>query len=414
MPVDQSIDGVGSSFHDPQREIEKLREHLASNNKPIAFLFGAGASCAIRVDGGRALIPAVAELGDQCRLAVTALGENCEQAYACVVAEIESTRADALAANIEEVLSAVRRKIDAMGDGDQLCGATRDELCEIEQTIRMAIAKAVQPAEDLIPTSLPHHSLARWIARISRTCPVELFTTNYDTLLERALEDERVPIFDGFVGSREPFFLNASLTHEEFAPGQRWTRLWKVHGSVNWKFRSDGDTRRIVRAMESDDGELILPSFHKYDESRKQPYVAMLDRLGRVLTVREDVMLIVVGYNFGDQHINAVIFEALETHERMHVVALQFSDPDEGGDLVRRAKRHRNLLVYGPSSAVVGGEFGKWRLTEPVDRRTAQLMDVPFDSDAVFDDEKALQGKFRLGDFVWFARFLDGMAGTSV
>ena len=30
-----------SAFHDPRREVEKLRSHLAVHDKPIGFLIGA-------------------------------------------------------------------------------------------------------------------------------------------------------------------------------------------------------------------------------------------------------------------------------------------------------------------------------------------------------------------------------------
>jgi hypothetical protein len=40
------------------------------------------------------------------------------------------------------------------------------------------------------------------------------------------------------------------------------------------------------------------------------------------------------------------------------------------------------------------------------------LLDVPFDSEFIPDDEPLpLLGRFRLGDFVWFGRFLDQIAG---
>jgi hypothetical protein len=174
-------------------------------------------------------------------------------------------------------------------------------------------------------------------------------------------------------------------------------------------------TVRIIRGPDSPEGELIFPSFYKYDESRKQPYVAMLDRLGRVLTAREDTILVTVGYSFGDQHINDVIFDALETRERLHVFALQHSDPAGEHELLKRAASRRNLLVYGPTSAVVGGVVGSWRLSEAVDDRTAGLLDVPFDSVAAPEaDAVAVTGRFRLGDFHWFGRFLDEIAGDNV
>jgi hypothetical protein len=398
--------------HDPRREIEKLRGHLASHDKPIAFLIGAGASTAVLDSEGEPLIPSVAGLGRHCEVAIRALGDTFGDAWDRIVADVEATRP---ACNIEEILSNVRGKIAAIGPGDVLAGLDGDGLREMESTIRRTISELARPASARIPALLPHHDLARWIRRTDRATPVEIFTTNYDTLIERGLEDERVPIFDGFVGSRQPFFLAQSLSNDTLAPGSRWVRLWKVHGSVNWSWQSlEGRARRIVRGPENVEGELILPSFHKYDESRKQPYVAMLERLGRVLAERDDGILITVGYSFGDEHINSVIFDALEASERLHVFALQFSDLSDDHELVVRAMTRRNLIVYGPGRAVVGSVSGDWRLHQEVDRRLAPLMDIPFDSDALVPgtDEPARTGGFRLGDFKWFARFVDTIAGS--
>lgn len=136
----------------------------------------------------------------------------------------------------------------------------------------------------------------------------------------------------------------------------------------------------------------------------------MLDRLGRVLSDREDTLLVTIDFSFGDDHLNAVVFDALDGRPRLSVVALQHSDPAPDHELVRRAGRHSNLLVYGPKAAIVGGRIGDWRLQEPVDERTAALLDIPFDSDAKPEkDDVAATGRFRLGDFHWFARFLDSL-----
>jgi hypothetical protein len=400
--------------HDPRREVEKLRAHLASHDKPIAFLIGAGGSAAVRDSNGAPLIPPIVALGEQCEQAVRDLGDPFGEAWDRIVVDVKASRPSC---NIEEILSNVRRKIAAVGPGDSLAGLDWNGLRTVESCIQKTIATAANPDGSRMPASLPHHALARWIRRTDRATAVELFTTNYDTLIERGLEDERVASFDGFVGSREPFFLPQSLMHDGLAPGRRWVRLWKVHGSINWGWVDsprDG-TRRIVRGPENSEGELILPSFHKYDESRKQPYVAMLDRLQRVLVEREDGILITLGYSFGDEHINSVIFDALDVRERLHVFSLQFSDPPPHHDLIVRAKSRKNLIVYGRKRAVVGGVEGEWRLHEPVDRRLASLMDIPFDSDAgdPASNDSVLTGGFRLGDFKWFARFLDTIAGEN-
>lgn len=393
-------------FHDPRREVEKLREHLAAHDKPIAFLLGAGTSCSVRDAAGLPLIPTVRELGVRCQTAVEALGDGHRDAYLAIRNELALSRPDP---TIEDILSAVRHKVTAMTSGDQLAGTDRSHLEGIERAIREAIAIAVTPDPSAVPTTLPHHALARWISRVSRTNPVEIFTTNYDTLLEQALEQELVPVFDGFVGSRQPFFAPGSLLHENSAPGSDWCRLWKIHGSVNWHWStSTSGERRIVRTHESTDGELILPSYEKYEQSRKQPYVAMLDRLARFLTVREDAVLICLGYSFGDQHINEILFDALGVRDRVHVFAVQYADPAADSDLYCKALRRPNLVVYSPSQAIVGASQGAWRLVEPVDNRLAGLLDIPFDSDGVPEADKlSLTGRFRLGDFTWFTRFLE-------
>jgi hypothetical protein len=394
-----------TKFHDPRREIEALRDHLASHDKPLAFLIGAGASYAALDSDGEPLIPNLHSLGELCRDEVVKLGPAQEAGYAAVVSEL--TESLGREPNVEDILSCVRGKLSALAGDDRLVGLSRDEMARLEETIRKTIAAAVRPVEEKISYPLPHQALGRWIKSVERRHAVELFTTNYDTLLERALEDEQVPLFDGFVGSREPYFEPATLAHRDEAPGRRWSRLWKIHGSINWH-RSERPSERIVRTDESSSGELIYPSLHKYEESRKQPFVAMLQRLADVLHNREETVMFTLGYGWGDQHINAVIYEALAASPRTHVIALMFDEVPEDREPVK-GHRH-NLSVLGPETAVIGGIRGPWRLLDPVDKKTADLLDVPFDSDAQEGDEPALGGRMRLGDFSWFARFLQEIA----
>jgi hypothetical protein len=394
-----------TTFHDPRREIETVRDHLASHDKPLAFLIGAGGSLAARNVAGEPLVPGIQQLRDLCRQEVEKLGKASAAGYEAIRGELRSSLGHE--PTVEDTLSCVRTKLAALAGDDHLVGLDSAEMETVERTIRETIAGAVRPKDGEIAYPLPHQALARWINSIDRRHAVEIFTTNYDTLIERALEDEQVPLFDGFVGSREPFFDPAALAHREEAPGRRWARLWKIHGSINWH-RSERLKGRIVRTNETDSGELIYPSLHKYEESRKQPFVAMLQRLADVLNHREETVLFTLGYGWGDQHINAVIFEALAANPRTHVIALMFNEVPEAVEPVK-GRRH-NLSVLGPESAMVGGIRGRWKLLDPVDQRTADLLDVPFDSDAQVEDELPLGGRMRLGDFAWFARFLREIA----
>lgn len=397
--------------HDPRKEIEKLRESLGSHDKPLAFLIGAGASCAAKGSDGDPLIPALAELARRCNEAVASLGDEHHAAYELIGDELREK--NGRGATVEDLLSSVREKIAAMTDADKLSGVSRAKLVAIEAELRKTIATAANPKESRFSGELPHRAFGRWLTRIERKVAVEVFTTNYDTLLERGFEEERVPVFDGFVGSRQPFFSTASLLHPEAAPARNWTRLWKIHGSVNWHWEEDSDEgKRIVRGPEGTEGELIFPSDHKYDESRKQPYVAILEHLRHVLDRDTETLLVTTGYSFGDEHINEVIFDALEARDRTHVVALQFKEVGDEHDLIKAATRHHNLIVRGPETAVVRGRRAGWQLNEPVADRTRHLLDIPFDSDAEPDKDKvSLTGRMRLGDFAVLARFLDSITG---
>lgn len=315
---------------------------------------------------------------------------------------------------MEAILSKIRMKIDAIGDGELLVGLSRDQLFEAESVVCQTIAHEVQPAEADIPINTPHASFASWVRRINRSAPMELFTTNYDILLERALESAHVPVFDGFVGSHRPFFYPDCLEDEALLPHPGWVRLWKLHGSVNWEVLASTPVGIIVRGQPTTGGALIFPSHLKYDESRKQPYVAYMDRLSRVLN-HEHSLLVTCGYSFGDAHINAILYGTLDARRTANVVALVFGDLSESDPLVQSARRRPNLTVVAANGGVISGAWGHWRLTKPIDATTHSFMDLAFDSCASPDTAQSgaaqggLEGRMRLGDFNWLARFLDDM-----
>lgn len=417
--------------HDPRKVLETLRNHLTQPEANVAFLLGAGTSCAVRVpvvldDGGaaeedqgavpqtRSLIPNVAELTQICVKEIRKLDPEGKAprfgpAYDAIELEI---RPKDRPTNIEDILSCVRRKLHAIGTADTLSGWSADDLEQLEKAICRTIAAQVNPDPSSFPEKLPHEDFIRWIARIPRVQPIEIFTTNYDVLVETALEIERVPAFDGFVGCNRPFFSHDSLTRPESAPGPAWTRLWKVHGSINWRLDTVRGRQRVVRTDPHNDGQMILPAHHKYDESRKQPYSALLDRLTRVLE-RDDAILFVCGYSFSDDHINAIIFDALEAKRRPHVIALQYADPEEGSVLVDRAARFLNLMVLGPRVAHIGGRSGKWILEE-IRGGAAQIVQS-FRLDAAAEGEQPTgTGSLLLGDFARFAEFLGALTKASM
>jgi hypothetical protein len=393
------------SSHDALKTIADLRDHLARHDKPLAFLFGAGTSCAVNEENqpGKPLIPAVAGLTQICASEVQCLGKEYAEAWTKIEAQCAS---NGNSANIESILSRLRMMLGAVGEQDKLLGLDRNGIAKFEEKVRRTIAKTVNPPKGLIPQETPHRLMARWLARNSRKMPIEIFTLNYDVLIEMAFESERIPLFDGFVGSYQPFFLPDSLRRPETAPGANWVRLWKMHGSVNW-LREIRDGRvRIIRGEPDDSGEMILPSFQKYDESRQQPYAAFMDRLARFLD-QDDALLLTSGFSFGDEHINNVIFSAIENRPRTHVYSLQFDDIKAEQDLIKRSLRQRNIIVLGPNSGVIGGRRADWRFED-----TAPCVDIAFELTSPSETNPQTQnGRLKLGDFAKFCEFLQLMSG---
>ncbi len=399
---------MDNATHDAEKLLGDLRDHLARHDKPIAFLFGAGTSCAVKVASAQddaeasSLIPDVVGLTQCCATAAVAMGESYASAWEHILTECERGKPNP---NIEDVLSRLRMMLEAIGESDTLAGLPKADLIKLEETVRKEIAKAVNPPTEHVLDALPHRRFAQWLTRVTRQHPIEIFTVNYDILFELALEAERVPVFDGFVGSYQPFFHADSVRRADSAPGINWTRLWKMHGSVTWR-KAEVDGRvRVVRGEPSEAGEMILPSFQKYDESRQQPYAAFVDRLARFLE-QDDALLVVAGFGFGDEHINTVIFEALENRPRTHVYALQYSEETNNSDLVARSLIGHNIVVIGPNTGIIGGRRAEW----------GNYLDGTFgarprDDSAVQQHERSYspQVVMTIGDFSCFCDFLASM-----
>lgn len=261
---------------------------------------------------------------------------------------------------------------------------------------------------DQVDKALPdrnsaYHNLAIWARSIRRAKPVQIFTTNYDLLVERALEESATPYFDGFVGTRKAFFDLGAVEDENLLPA-RWARLWKIHGSLNWRLTSDG--RRVVRSDNRDKStsHLIYPSHLKYDQSRKMPYLAMLERL-KAFILQPNAILFMSGYSFGDEHINDVICRSLEANPTAQVFGLIYGDLAD--DRYKKARecgyQLPNLSIIGEYSAIIGRIDGLWKpLADDVPAS------IPTGVVSKATDGKTIVG---LGNFVHFGNLIRYLTG---
>jgi hypothetical protein len=337
-------------MHNAPRHLRSLRLSLGQDKAPIGLLLAAGCGVAVR-SGGSPLVPDIAGMTAALKDELSS-GVHTARFTRLLAVLGEDGVTDP---NIEDWLTLVRA-LTLVAKGGPARELTLDDLDQLEAGITDGIVRLVE--KDLPGTSTPFHDVAAWAGALERDLPVEIFTTNYDLLLEQAFESRRSPFFDGFVGVREPFFDNASISASNDKPlPARFTRLWKLHGSINWYLTTDGDVIRTGRGAGG--RRLIHPSHLKYDESRQMPYLALLDRLRSFLAQR-GALLVACGYSFRDRHINSVIAEALQANPTASVVGLLYGTLVPYTSAIALAESHANFGLYAEDEGIIGTRRGPW------------------------------------------------------
>jgi hypothetical protein len=186
-----------------------------------------------------------------------------------------------------------------------------------------------------------------------------------------------------------------------------------------------GDSSKVIKSKTcSGEDMLIYPSLLKYDNSKKQPYVSLIDRLCAFLK-QDDAVLFACGYSFGDDHINERIISSICQSTTSHVFGLLYDEKIENGtrsyclddpnsNIYRLASKYPRLSIYGMNSAIIGGQYGKWRLTREPDKQDYRDINRFFDESAplpVEDNGRHKGNEKWTGDgLLWlpdFSRFVD-------
>ena len=205
---------------------------------------------------------------------------------------------------------------------------------------------------------------------------LNIFTTNYDRLIEAGAELAGLHLLDRFVGNLMPIFRSSRLDLDMHynPPGIRGeprylegvARYTKLHGSVDW-VQTGKDIRRIGLPFGAESVEpylqapglggatahqlMIYPNAAKDRETADYPYVELFRDLAAAVC-RPNSTLVTYGYSFGDEHINRVIRDML-TIPSTHLVVISYDDP-----LGRIMQTYREMgrpsqisLLIGPALA---------------------------------------------------------------
>ena len=184
-----------------------------------------------------------------------------------------------------------------------------------------------------------------------------IFTLNNDTLIEQAGDAEGSVLVDGFVGTLRRVFRPESYDIDFYFPAQttegrvhrfdRAFHLFKLHGSITWhRCKQDWENpfglyATFYNQSHQDDDVVIYPTPLKFGETLGMPYSELFRRFGNSIAQPQSV-LFVIGYGFGDDHVNALIRQALAIPS-FTLIAV---DPDPKSDFLTKLEALKDERVW--------------------------------------------------------------------
>lgn len=249
----------------------------------------------------------------------------------------------------------------SLGAGDTAKSYSREHVEGLRHSINRALARAcrlpkqgqeLEPPFDTDPLLAHRTFFARILrSRRSNLPRPRIFTTNYDLVIERALDELGYPYIDGFSGTVDrrlnlafyglDFHRVETTTQSVLARAEGALYFHKVHGSLNWRSFTGRDQVTGLESLEvkqsdgtgqGDDLVLIYPTSAKEGDTLAYPYSDLLRLLGDAVQ-QEDTAVLVVGYGFADPHINRLVLRSLATNPALNVFVADPAGVMADGDL---------------------------------------------------------------------------------
>ena len=230
---------------------------------------------------------------------------------------------------------------------------------------------------------------------------LNIFTTNYDRLIEAGAELAGIHLMDRFLGNLMPVFRSSRLDLDMHysTPGIRGeprylegvARFTKLHGSVDW-LQVDHDIRRmglpfgapsITPFLQASGATtsaahklMIYPNAAKDQETANYPYVELFRDLAAAIC-QPNSTLVTYGYSFGDEHINRVIRDML-TIPSTHLVIISRDDPMGRimGIYESLGRNSQISLLIGPALADITNLTKYYLPKSAIDKTTSRMSDL--------------------------------------
>lgn len=352
----------------PELVRKSLSEALGARN--VAFLLGAGCSSLVLDDKVERGIATMGPLAKEFCTASNASDENENEVghWAFNAKELALLAGHGLSLdgeygrNLErlmETLFALRfvlSRSDDQGDEEEV-SLVESMIAKVQAFFWEKCTEGEFSTGDESVLSL-YQSFYRRLVLRDRSLPRPwIFTTNYDLFNETAMDRLGLPYSNGFSGVVErrfnPATFRYALAEQLDISNRKWSAvdgfvyLCKLHGSISWTEDNHGlFPIRETWPQSAPSKVMIFPTPAKQNSSLGSPY-SDLFREFQSRIVREQSVLITMGYAFGDEHINNIIYQALTIPTFRLIV---FADPEAEGEIakLRSLRDPRIWFIGGP------------------------------------------------------------------
>jgi len=259
--------------------------------------------------------------------------------------------------NIEDILSELYYRLSAVAPEYPNIKQYKKIFEEVCQFIQHALK---------VDTSTEYHKefLQRVVSRREaepgkKAPPVQIFTTNYDLLIELACEESHMVVINGFEGifcrrwnpGCFDYAIGRATSHiktPRFEISALHIRLYKLHGSLSWYEKN----REFYEEKPSSGSKrvplIIYPSRRKYAESIRPPFDWLFRRFGTAVSKAR--LLICIGYRFEDEDLNQYVFSSLNKG----LFLLAFSK--EPIDALVSKSTHPRVSLINEENVIIDGE----------------------------------------------------------
>lgn len=216
--------------------------------------------------------------------------------------------------NIELITDVIENRIALLSPSEE-----RIQLLDISNEIRKHIIDTILEVKNPVLENHIKLFIALKAMFFGKPCPIWIFTTNYDLLVEIAAAIAGIPVLDGFLGTSLRYFDISSLNWKfgtysmqgrsgrVFNPiNSPYIKLLKIHGSINWW--SDGQrffsTNDQINFSANFSRIMVYPRKRKVMDILDHPFDSLWRLASEVIGSSECRYLMTIGYSYGDAHIN--------------------------------------------------------------------------------------------------------------